>query len=95
MITKIGASEQYPKTTGQIRVVLRDLLMEKSITRFRLHTLTGIKYEVIDRYYRSENVIRVDLPLLAEICDALNCDISDILKYERYMNTHQTAVDRG
>ena len=43
------------------------------ITRNRLHTLTGIKYDVIDRYYKGVNIAMADLDFLAKVCFALNC----------------------
>lgn len=43
--------------------------------------MTGIKYEVIDRYYKEKNVEMVDLDFLAKVCYALNCKVEDILEY--------------
>ena len=68
---------------GSVRVKLKELLDNRGITRNRLRTLTGIKYEVIDRYYKAENVEMVDLDLLAKVCFVLNCSISDLLEYEK------------
>ena len=38
------------KDYGKVAVRLAELLEEKGITRNYLRTLTGIKYDVIDRY---------------------------------------------
>ena len=67
---------------GKVRVKLAQLLAEKGITRNRLRTLTGIKYEVIDRYFKSETVSMVDMDFIAKVCYALNCKVEDILEYE-------------
>lgn len=66
-----------------IRLCLRERLEEQGMTRYRLHRLTGIKYEIIDRYYKGTAVERVDLFLLAKMCGALGCQVEDLLKYER------------
>lgn len=66
---------------GRVRVKLAELLDRKGITRNRLRTLTGVKYEVIDRYYKAQNIEMVDLDFLAKVCFALNCKIDDVLEY--------------
>jgi DNA-binding Xre family transcriptional regulator len=68
---------------GSIRVKLKEVLDSRGITRNRLRTLTGVKYEVIDRYYKAENVEMVDLDFVAKVCFVLDCQVSDILEYER------------
>lgn len=67
---------------GQVRVKLAELLDRKGITRNRLRTLTGVKYEVIDRYYKAQNIEMVDLDFLAKVCFTLNCKIDDLLEYQ-------------
>ena len=62
---------------GSTRVKLAEMLDSRGITRNRLHTLTGVKYEVIDRYYKGNNVELVDLDFLSKVCYVLNCSISD------------------
>ncbi|MBQ7736396.1 MAG: helix-turn-helix transcriptional regulator [Oscillospiraceae bacterium] len=71
------------KNYGRIRVTLRQALESRGITRNRLRTLTGVKYDVIDRYYRSDSVHMVDLDFFAKICYVLNCDLSELLQYEK------------
>lgn len=66
---------------GQIRVKLAELLDNKGITRNRLRTLTGTKYEVIDRYYKGNSIEMADLDFLAKVCYVLNCQVSDLLEY--------------
>ncbi|MCI8552860.1 MAG: helix-turn-helix transcriptional regulator [Lawsonibacter sp.] len=67
---------------GCVRVKLAEVLNRRGITRNRLRTLTGVKYEVIDRYYRANQVERVDLDFMAKVCYVLNCKIEDLLEYE-------------
>ena len=66
---------------GSVRVKLAEILDSRGITRNRLKTLTGVKYEVIDRYYQN-HVERVDLDFIAKVCYVLNCKIDDLLEYE-------------
>ena len=68
---------------GTVRVKLKEMLERRGITRNRLRTLTGVKYEVIDRYYKGANIIMADLDFLAKVCFVLECDITDLLEYER------------
>ena len=68
---------------GSIRVKLKEVLDSRGITRNRLRTLTGVKYEVIDRYYKAENVEMVDLDFIAKVCFVLDCQVTDILEYEK------------
>ncbi len=55
---------------------------KRRISRNKLSQITGIKYSVIDRYYRSQDIVRIDLDLLAKICYTLECNIDDILEYK-------------
>lgn len=66
---------------GHIQLKLDQCLQKKGITRYRLATLTGITYSIIDRYYKAQNVERVDLDFLAKVCCVLKCSVSDLLEY--------------
>lgn len=66
---------------GSVKVKLAEVLNSRKITRNRLKTLTGVKYEVIDRYYQG-HVERVDLDFIAKVCYVLNCKIEDLLEYQ-------------
>ena len=68
------------KAYGSIRVKLAEELERRGITRNRLQKLTGVKYEVIDRYY-SGKITRADLDFLAKVCYVLNCRIDDLLEF--------------
>ncbi|MCB6608452.1 helix-turn-helix transcriptional regulator [[Clostridium] symbiosum] len=55
-------------------------MMEKNnISKNSLCRMTGIAYNALQRYCKSE-IKRVDLDVISRICCALNCDISDIIK---------------
>ena len=66
---------------GFIRVKLRQALDSRGITRNRLRTLTGVKYDVIDRYYKSDTVQMADLDFLAKVCCVLGCGLEELLEY--------------
>lgn len=68
---------------GSIKVKLAEMLEAKGITRNRLRTLTGVKYEVIDRYFKAINVEMADLDFLAKVCYVLDCRIEDLLEYQK------------
>jgi putative transcriptional regulator len=67
---------------GCVRVKLAEVMEARGITRNRLRTLTGVKYDVIDRYYKGSNVALADLDFLAKVCYVLDCEISDLLEYQ-------------
>ncbi len=58
-----------------------DKYMEKvGMSRYELAKKTGTYYQIIDSYYKNK-VVRYDSYLLSKICEALDCDISDIIEY--------------
>lgn len=72
----------YPtQDHGYIRIKLRQLLDERQVTRNKLRTLTGVKYDVTNRYYQAERVQMVDLDFLVKVCCVFGCEISDLLEY--------------
>ena len=71
------------KEYGCIKVKLAEVLERRGITRNRLRTLTGTKYDVIDRYYKGVSVEMADLDFLAKVCYVLDCEVSDLLEYQR------------
>ena len=66
---------------GSIRVKLAEVMEHHGITRNHLRTLTGLKYDVIDRYYKGCDIARADLDFLAKVCYVLDCRIADLLEY--------------
>ena len=68
---------------GRIVVKLDKVQKKKKISRNRLKTSTGVKYDVITRYYRGEQIELVDLNFLAKVCYTLDCRIEDLLEYQR------------
>lgn len=78
------ANEIYRQVEyGHIEVKLREMIEEKGITRNKLRDLTGIKYDVINRYYKAESIEKLDLDVFSRICFVLDCNISDLLVYKK------------
>lgn len=63
-----------------IRIKLSTLLGEKRITQAELARKTGIRPATINEMYH-EFSVRVNLEHIDKICEALDCDISDLLVY--------------
>ena len=57
-----------------------------NLSRYELAKRTGIQYQIIDNYYKNK-VKRYDGFVLERICSALNCDLNDIIEYEKRINT--------
>ena len=65
---------------GEIHMKLGELLQQKGIARGKLSSLTGVRFEVIDKWAKGK-VERMDLDVLARICYVLNCAVGDLLEY--------------
>ena len=63
-----------------IRMILDKALKERGMSRYRLSQLTGVQFQVIDKYYKNK-VVRYDSYVLNKFCEALNCQIGDIIEY--------------
>lgn len=71
------------KNYGKVSVNIKEVMDKKKITRNKLANLTGATYNVINRYYNNE-LYRIDLDVLARICYVLDCDVTDVIKYEKW-----------
>jgi len=65
-----------------IQITLEEVLKQKEISRYELAKRTGIQYQIIDNYYKNR-VKRYDSYVLDRICEALECDICDVLAYKK------------
>lgn len=65
-----------------IRITLDSALKKYNVSRYELAKRTGIRYHTIDNYYKNK-VIRYDSFVLNKICIALDCNIEDIIQYEK------------
>ena len=65
---------------GNISIHLKELIEERGITRYRLAKLADTRFEVVEKWC-SGTVERIDSDVLARFCYILDCEITDIIKY--------------
>ena len=65
---------------GYIKIKLKDLISSKGISKNKLSHLAQMERSQINKYYRNE-VTRLDTAVLARLCTALDCEISDLLEF--------------
>jgi putative transcriptional regulator len=65
-----------------IRITLRDVLDRLGISQTELQLRTGLAYSTVNDLYHGK-VRRVELATLNSLCEALECDVADLLSYER------------
>ena len=58
-------------------------LIDHNMKRSDLRTITNLSTSTLSKLAKNENV---NTEVLARICEALNCDISDIVAFERDTN---------
>ena len=65
-----------------VRLTLDKYLDERGITRYELAKKTGIRFHIIDNYYKNK-VVRYDSDLLNRMCVALGCDVCALIEYKK------------
>ena len=65
-----------------IRLTIDQYLDNHGISRYELSKRAGISYQIVDNYYKNK-VARYDSDVLDRICEALSCDISDLICYTK------------
>ena len=65
---------------GQIIITLEDYRKAHGVSKYSIIKNCGVSATQLNSYCNNK-VARIDLPVLARICDYLECEISDILKY--------------
>ena len=77
-ITKVDI--WYQKVITMIRIKLSELLGKNKMTRKALAELVGVRPNTIGDLY-NESVKRIDIEVINDICNVLDCDLSDLLEY--------------
>ncbi len=67
---------------GKVTVRLKELIEERGITRYRLAKLADTRFEVVEKWC-SGTIERVDTDVLARFCYILDCEIEDIIVYQK------------
>lgn len=65
-----------------VKIILENTLQKYSVSRYELAKRTGIRYQIIDNYYKNK-VVRYDSFVLDKICTALACGIDEIIEYTK------------
>lgn len=65
-----------------VRLTIDRYLDTHGITRYELAKRTQVKFQTIDRYYKN-HVVRYDSYILDRICIALECNLCDIIEYQK------------
>ena len=71
-----------PQDYGKIKFSFNKVMDDKKINRNQLSKLAGVRFEVADRFYNG-NIERLDIDVLTRICFVLDCDISDVLLFQK------------
>ena len=61
---------------------LEQLLIDKNISINKLMRDTNTDFKVIKRIINGD-LVRIDITVLARLCDYLKCNIDDILEYKK------------
>lgn len=65
---------------GTIRIKLNELLEKSGMSKNKLSHRAEMQRTQINNFCNNK-ITRLDTDVLARICDALDCDISDLLEY--------------
>lgn len=77
----MGSVTNIKIENGTYLFKLEKILKEKNISINKLMRDTNTDYKVIKRLI-SGDIVKVDIYVLARICDYLNCDIIDLIEYK-------------
>lgn len=67
---------------GNVSIHLKEMIEARGITRYRLAKLADTRFEVVEKWCAG-TVERIDSDVLARFCYILNCDITDIVRYDK------------
>ena len=79
MIRKL---DYYDYDFGHIELKLKEYMDLNNISINRMSKLANVKYEIVKKYYYSENY-NINFDILAKFCYILDCDVSDLIVYVR------------
>ena len=65
---------------GTIKIKLAELIEKKGISKNKLSHKAEMERTQINNYCKN-NITRLDTDVLARICTALECEISDLLEF--------------
>ena len=65
---------------GKIIITLDKYRKERNISKYKIIKNCDVSATQLNSYCNNK-ITRIDLPVVARICDYLNCSVSDILEY--------------
>lgn len=65
---------------GTIRIHLSELITESGISKNKLCHKAELQRAQLNNYCNN-NIVRMDIDVLARICTVMNCQISDLLEF--------------
>ena len=71
-----------PKNYGMIIFSFDKVMDKKQINRNQLASRAGIRFEVADRFYNGK-IERMDIDVLARVCFVLDCDVADVMSFQK------------
>jgi putative transcriptional regulator len=66
---------------AKIRVILKEFMDERGMTKTIVQRRTGLSWGTIRRLY-TDSTQRIDLDVLAVLCERLEAEITDLLRYD-------------
>ena len=66
--------------TGYIKINLEKMIKERGLSKNKFANFTQMQRTQLNNYCKG-NMQRIDLTLLARMCDVLNCSVGDLLVY--------------
>ena len=76
----LGMGDYFMKQ-GKIIICLEEKLKEKGLSKNKFAQKAEMQRTQLNRYMKNE-VALISVDVLARICSVLECDVSDILKYQ-------------
>ena len=70
------------KVDGKIEFKLQSVLDKRKMSKYKLSTITNIRYDTICNYCKSK-VTLLNLEYLKIFCNVLNCKVGDIMEYKK------------
>lgn len=68
------------KNYGYVKIKLDEIVREKNISKNKLAHYAEMERTQLNKYFNNQ-VTRLDTAVLARLCTALDCEISDLLEF--------------
>jgi putative transcriptional regulator len=81
-MSKFAEGDKEMEDFGQVVFKIGQVLEEKKISKNKLEKEAKLQRTQLNSYCNNK-VRRIDLQTLAKICYVLDCEIEDIMEYER------------